>query len=232
VKLVKESLVVTEKLSKTYIIGKIEYPALRGLDITFFKGEFAAVVGPSGSGKSTLLHIIGGLDKPTDGRVMVDGSDLSKLNSNELAEYRNSKIGFVFQFFNLIPYLTAIENVGLSMAIAGIDPKTRKTKSMGYLELFGLQDKAQKKPTELSGGERQRVAIARALVNNPNLILGDEPTGNIDSESAEVVVDAFKRLVDEKGVTTIMVTHNLELTKHCDRVVKLKDGRLDSVEVN
>jgi putative ABC transport system ATP-binding protein len=232
VKLVKESLVVTEKLSKTYIIGKIEYPALRGLDIAFFKGEFAAVVGPSGSGKSTLLHIIGGLDKPTDGRVVVDGSDLSKLNSNELAEYRNNKIGFVFQFYNLIPYLTAIENIGLSMAIAGIDPKTRKTKSMGYLELFGMRDKAQKKPTELSGGERQRVAIARALVNNPNLILGDEPTGNVDSESAKVVVDAFKRLVDEKGVTTIMVTHNLELTKYCDRVVKLKDGRLDSVEAN
>lgn len=231
-RLVKENLVITERLSKTYTIGKIEYPALRGLDVTFFKGEFVAVVGPSGSGKSTLLHLVGGLDKPTDGKVIVDGSDLSKLNSNELAEYRNNKIGFVFQFFNLIPYLTAIENIGLSMAIAGIDPKTRKTKSMEYLEIFGLRDKAQKKPTELSGGEQQRVAIARALSNEPNLVLGDEPTGNIDSQSAKVVVDAFRKLVNEKGVSTIMVTHNLELTKYCDRVVRLRDGQLDRVEVN
>jgi len=228
----KENLVITENLSKTYTIGKIEYPALRGLDVSFYKGEFVAVVGPSGSGKSTLLHIVGGLDTPTEGRVIVDGFDLSQLNSNELAEYRNSKIGFVFQFFNLIPYLTAIENVELSMVIAGIDSKTRKNKSLAYLEIFGLLDKVSKKPTELSGGEQQRVAIARALVNEPNLILGDEPTGNIDSESAKVVVDAFRNLVDEKEVSTIMVTHNLELTKYCDRVVKLKDGRLDRMEVN
>jgi putative ABC transport system ATP-binding protein len=227
-----ESLVITENLSKIYKIGKIEYPALRGLDVTFFKGEFVAVVGPSGSGKSTLLHIVGGLDNPTSGRVIVDGSELSKLNSNELAEYRNNKIGFVFQFFNLIPYLTAIENVELSMSIAGEDPKTRRTKALEYLGLFGLQDKASKKPTELSGGEQQRVAISRALVNEPSLILGDEPTGNIDSESAKVVVDAFRKLVSEKGVSTIMVTHNLELTKYCDRVVNLKDGRLDRVELN
>ena len=225
-------LVVTENLSKIYKIGKVDYPALRGLDTTFYKGEFVAVVGPSGSGKSTLLHIIGGLDKPTSGRVIVDGSDLSELSSDKLAEYRNNKIGFVFQFFNLIPYLTAIENVGLSMAIAGLDSKTRRVKSMEFLELFGLGDKASKKPTELSGGEQQRVAIARALVNDPNLVLADEPTGNIDSESAKVVVDALRNLVDEKGVSTIMVTHNLELRKYCDRVVRLRDGRLDRVDVN
>ena len=224
-------LVVTEDLSKIYEIGKVKYPALRGLDVTFHKGEFVAVVGPSGSGKSTLLHLVGGLDKPTSGRVIVDGSDLSKLSSNKLAEYRNRKVGFVFQFFNLIQYLTAIENVGLSMSIAGIDPKTRKLKAMEFLKMFSLQDKAFKKPTELSGGEQQRVAIARALVNEPNLILADEPTGNIDSESSKVVVEAFRRLVDEKGVLVIMVTHNLELTKFCDRIVKLKDGWLDSVEV-
>jgi len=225
-------LVVTEDLTKIYKIGKVDYPALRGLDTTFHKGEFVAVVGPSGSGKSTLLHIIGGLDKPTSGRVIVDGSDLSKLSSDKLAEYRNRKIGFVFQFFNLIPYLTAIENVGLSMAITGIDPKTRKSKAMEFLRLFNLEEKAGKKPNELSGGEQQRVAIARALANNPSLVLGDEPTGNIDSESAKVVVDAFRNLVDEKGVSTIMVTHNLELTRYCDRVVRLRDGRLDRVDVN
>jgi putative ABC transport system ATP-binding protein len=225
-------LVVTENLSKIYKIGKVDYPALRGVNTTFYKGEFVAVVGPSGSGKSTLLHLIGGLDKPTDGKVIVDGSDLSKLNSNELAEYRNNKIGFVFQFFNLIPYLTAVENVGLSMAIAGIDQKTRNTKSMEYLRLFSVLDNAHKKPTELSGGEQQRVAIARALANEPDLVLGDEPTGNIDSESAKVVVDAFRKLVDEKGVLTIMVTHNLELARYCDRIIRLKDGQLDRVEVN
>jgi len=225
-------LVVTENLTKIYKIGKVDYPALRGLDTTFYEGEFVAVVGPSGSGKSTLLHIIGGLDKPTSGRVVVDGSDLSKLSSDKLAEYRNRKIGFVFQFFNLIPYLTAIENVGLSMVITGTDPKTRKSKAMEFLRLFNLEEKAGKKPTELSGGEQQRVAIARALANDPSLVLGDEPTGNIDSESAKVVVDAFRNLVDEKGVSTIMVTHNLELTRYCDRVVRLRDGRLDRVDVN
>lgn len=226
-----KKLVVTEELWKIYKIGKVDYPALRGLNTAFYSGEFVAVAGPSGSGKSTLLHIIGGLDKPTKGKVKVDGSDLSKFSSNQLAEYRNRKVGFVFQFFNLIPYLTAIENVGLSMSIAGIEPKTRKSKAMEFLEMFSLRDKAPKKPTELSGGEQQRVAIARALANEPDLILADEPTGNIDSESAMVVVDAFRSLVEDKGVSVIMVTHNLELEKFCDRVVRLKDGQLDRVEV-
>jgi len=224
-------LVVTEDLSKIYEIGKVKYPALRNLDSTVYRGEFVAVIGPSGSGKSTFLHIVGGLDKPTSGRVLVDGSDLSKLSSDELAEYRNRKVGFIFQFFNLIQYLTAIENVELTMSIAGVDPRARKAKAGRLLEMFSLQEMGTKKPNELSGGERQRVAIARALTNEPNLILADEPTGNIDSESAEVVVNAFRRLVDEQGVSVVMVTHNVELTKFCDRVIRLKDGRLDSVEV-
>ncbi|KYH40127.1 MAG: ABC transporter, partial [Candidatus Bathyarchaeota archaeon B63] len=196
-----DELVVTEGLSKIYWVGRVKYPALQGLDLTFYRGEFAAVVGPSGSGKSTLLHIIGGLDKPTEGRVLVEGSDLSDLSSDELAEYRNKKVGFVFQFFNLIPFLTAIENVELSMSIAGVNPKIRRRRAMGLLEMFGLNDLAFKKPTELSGGEQQRVAIARALINEPTLILADEPTGNIDSESAKVVVEAFRRLVEEKEVS-------------------------------
>ena len=224
-------LVVTEDLSKIYEIGKVKYPALRNLDSTVYRGEFVAVIGPSGSGKSTFLHIVGGLDKPTSGRVLVDGSDLSKLSSDELAEYRNRKVGFIFQFFNLIQYLTAIENVELTMSIAGVDPRARKAKAGRLLKMFSLQEMGTKKPNELSGGERQRVAIARALTNEPNLILADEPTGNIDSESAEVVVNAFRRLVDEQGVSVVMVTHNVELTKFCDRVIRLKDGRLDSVEV-
>jgi len=224
-------LVVAENLSKIYKIGQVEYLALRELDVTFYDEEFAAVVGPSGSGKSTLLHIIGGLDKPTSGRVFVEGADLSLLSSDELAEYRNKKIGFIFQFFNLIQYLTAIENVELPMTINGIDSEKRRSKAMKVLEMFGLSDKASKKPTELSGGERQRVAIARALVNDPDLILGDEPTGNIDSQSARVVVEAFRKLVDEQGVSVIMVTHNLELTKFCDRIIKLRDGKLENIKV-
>jgi len=226
-----KELVVTEDLCKIYKVGKVEYPALRGVNVVVYEGEFTAMVGPSGSGKSTLLHIVGGLDVPTSGKVIVDEVDLSRLSRDELAEYRNKKMGFVFQFFNLIPYLTAVENVELSTAIRGLDPKLRRTGAMELLERFGLSDKASKKPTELSGGEQQRVAIARALINESKLILADEPTGNIDSESANVVVDAFRQLVDEKGVSVVMVTHNLELTKSCDRIIKLKDGRVVEVEV-
>jgi len=226
-----EELVIVEDLWKTYTVGKVEYPALRGVNMAVQKGEFVAIVGPSGSGKSTLLQLIGGLDKPTSGRVIVQDVDLSKLSSDRLADYRNRKIGFVFQFFNLIRYLTAVENVELSRAIAGEGSKARRTRAMELLGVFGLEDKAWKRPTELSGGEQQRVAIARALINEPNLILADEPTGNIDSESAKVVVGAFNRLVDEKSVSVLMVTHNLELMKYCDRVVNLREGRIESEEV-
>jgi len=225
-----EDLVVVEDLWKVYQVGKVEYPALRGVDTVVYNGEFIAMVGPSGSGKSTLLHIIGGLDKPTRGKVIVDGVDLSKLGRDELANYRNKKVGFIFQFYNLIPYLTAVENAELTMAIAGVDPKLRRSKALELLKTFGLVAMAYKRPTELSGGEQQRAAIARALTNEPRLILADEPTGNIDSESANIVVGAFRRLVDEKGVSIIMVTHNLELTKVCDRMVKLKDGKIVGVE--
>jgi len=224
-------LVVVEDLWKIYKVGKVEYPALRGVNMAVRRGEFVAIVGPSGSGKSTLLQLIGGLDKPTLGRVVVDDVDLSKLSSDGLADYRNRKIGFVFQFFNLIRYLTAVENVELSKAIAGEGSRTRRARAMELLETFGLKDEAWKKPTELSGGEQQRVAIARALINEPTLVLADEPTGNIDSGSAKVVVDAFNRLVDEKLVSVLMVTHNLALIKYCDRVVNLKEGKVENEEV-
>jgi len=223
-------LVVTEDLWKIYKVGKVEYPALRGVDTVIYDGEFTAVVGPSGSGKSTLLHLVGGLDEPTRGKVIVDNTDLSALSRDGLAEYRNRKIGFVFQFYNLIPYLTALENVEISMSISGVSPKLRRKKAMEALDMFGLSDKALKKPTELSGGEQQRVAIARALVNEPKLILADEPTGSIDSESANIVVGTFKSLVEDKGVSVVMVTHNLELTKFCDRIIKLRNGRVSGVE--
>jgi len=226
-----ENLVVVENLWKIYRVGEVEYPALLGIDTTIHSGELLAVVGPSGSGKSTFLHIVGGLDKPTRGKVVVDGVDISRLSSDELAEYRNRKIGVVFQFYNLIPYLTAVENVELPMAIAGVESKTRRSKALKLLELVGLLNKAQKKPTELSGGEQQRVAIARSLVNEPKLVLADEPTGNIDSASAVAILEAFRRLVKEQEVSVIMVTHNLELAETCDRIIKLRDGKITEVEV-
>jgi putative ABC transport system ATP-binding protein len=221
-----EPLIVVEDLWKTYRVGAIEFPALRGVDTRINRGEFVAIVGPSGSGKSTLLHIIGGLDSPTKGRVIVNEVDISRLNSDTLAEYRNRDIGFIFQFFNLIPYLTAVENVELSHAIANVDRRTRRAKALQLLSVFNLADKASKKPTELSGGEQQRVAIARALINDPIVVLADEPTGNIDSQTGYAVIEAFRQSVDAFGTTVLMVTHDLELPKFCDRTITLKDGKI------
>lgn len=221
-----EHLIVVEDLWKTFRVGDIEFPALRGVDTHVDKGEFVAIVGPSGSGKSTLLHIVGGLDSSTRGRVIVNDVDISKLNSDKLAEYRNRDIGFIFQFFNLIPYLSAVENVEISSAIANVSRKTRRAKAIKLLELFNLAEKTLKKPTELSGGEQQRVAIARALINDPILILADEPTGNVDSETGQVVIEAFRKSVENFGTTVLMVTHDTTLPKYCDRTIMLKDGKI------
>jgi len=222
-------IAVLDDVWKIYKVGSIEYPALRGANLSISDGEFVAVVGPSGSGKSTLLHILGGLDKPTKGRVIVKDVDIAQLGSVKLAEYRNKVIGFVFQFYNLLPYLTAIENVELPMAISGVDPKTRRAKALNLLEIFGLQKMAFKRPYELSGGEQQRIAIARALANNPKIVLADEPTGNLDSKNAELVVRSFKKLADDRGMTIVMVSHNVELTKYCNKIVKLRDGEITEV---
>lgn len=226
-----EVLVMVEDLWKIYRVEDLEYPALRGVNMEVYEGEFLAVVGPSGSGKSTLLHIIGGLDTPTKGRVVVEGSDISGFRSGKLADYRNKMVGFIFQFYNLLPYLRAVENVELPMAIANVNPSRRRDRALELLSLVGLGDKAFKRPTELSGGEQQRVAIARSLINEPRLILADEPTGNIDSSSARAIMEIFRRLVYERGVSIVMVTHNLELIRFCDRVIKLKDGQIIDVEV-
>ncbi len=226
-----KELVSVEDLWKVYRVEKVEYPALRGVDMEVYEGEFLAVVGPSGSGKSTLLHIIGGLDTPTKGRVVVEGSDISGFNGSKLADYRNRMVGFIFQFYNLLPYLRAVENVELPMAIAKVNPKRRRERALELLRLVGLGDKAFKRPTELSGGEQQRVAIARSLINEPKLILADEPTGNIDSASAQAIMEVFRRLVEEKGVSIVMVTHNLELVRFCDRVIRLRDGQMVGVDV-
>ena len=188
------------------------------------EGELLAVVGPSGSGKSTLLHIIGGLDRPTKGEVIVDGLRLNELSSDELSTYRNKYVGFVFQFYNLIPYLTALENVELPLAIAGVPKEERVERAKELLKLVGLGGKEGKRASELSGGEQQRVAIARALATNPKLILADEPTGNLDTKAGEVVMKLFRELVDREGVTVILVTHDLSNLKFADRAYWLRDG--------
>jgi putative ABC transport system ATP-binding protein len=228
----KQWIITTIDLWKIYKSGKIEYPALRGINMKIRKGEFIAIVGPSGSGKSTLLNLLGALDRPTKGKVIIDGIDISKLKSNELAELRNKKLGFIFQTFNLIPYMSALDNVEVPMIASGVPPKERKERARKLLELVGLKGFEKNRPSELSGGQQQRVAIARALVNNPQIILADEPTGNLDSKSANEIIEILHDL-NKKGVTIIFVTHNLNLIKYCHRVFWLKDGLIEKeVEQN
>ncbi|MCZ2808964.1 MAG: ABC transporter ATP-binding protein [Candidatus Bathyarchaeota archaeon] len=217
-------VVETTNLSKTYILGKVPVEALRGVDLKIKRGDFVAILGPSGSGKSTLLNLIGALDKPTEGKVFIEGVDVSQLNDNQLADLRRS-IGFVFQFFNLIPRLNARGNVELPMTIPGLSRTERRERAEELLETVGLKERVNHKPAELSGGERQRVAIARALANNPKFLLMDEPTGNIDSKTAEEIIGLVKRL-NEKGVTIIMITHDQQLASHAKRMVKMLDGSI------
>ncbi|MGB9671971.1 MAG: ABC transporter ATP-binding protein [Candidatus Norongarragalinales archaeon] len=217
------TIVEAVNLRKTYLLGKVPVEALRGVNLKVEEGEFLSVLGPSGSGKSTLLNLIGALDKPTDGTVLIDGVDISKLNDNQLADVRR-RIGFVFQFFNLIPRLTARQNVELPMAIAGLGKEERRKRAEELLETVGLKERMNHKPTELSGGEQQRVAIARALANNPSFLLMDEPTGNIDSKNAMEIIQLIKGLNDSKGVTVIMVTHDQRLANEAKRTVKMLDG--------
>jgi len=213
------------------MLGKVPVEALRGVNLKVEEGEFISILGPSGSGKSTLLNLLGALDKPTDGKVLIDDVDVSTLNDNELAGLRR-KIGFVFQFFNLIPRFTALENVELSMAIGGLGRKERRRRAAELLGIVGLADRMNHKPTELSGGEQQRVAIARALANNPRFLLMDEPTGNIDSKNAYEIIQLIKRLNREKGVTIIMVTHDQQLAAEADRTAYMLDGLIVKETVN
>ncbi|HLB99915.1 MAG TPA: ABC transporter ATP-binding protein [Candidatus Bathyarchaeia archaeon] len=223
-------MVESVNLQKTYMLGKVPVEALRGVNLKIEKGDFVAILGPSGSGKSTLLNLIGALDKPTSGTLLIDGVDVSKLNDNQLADLRR-KVGFVFQFFNLIPRFAAIDNVELSMSIANISRSERKKHAEDMLETVGLKDRMKHKPAELSGGQQQRVAIARALANNPSFLLLDEPTGNIDSKTAHEVMEIIKKL-NEKGVTIIMVTHDQHLAREAKRTVQMMDGVITSDEAN
>lgn len=214
-----------EDVGKIYRNGKIEVEALKHVNISIEKSEFVSVMGPSGSGKSTLMNLIGCLDRTTSGFYELDGVDISKLDDIELAKIRNLKIGFVFQSFNLLPRITALQNVELPMIYAGIGKKERRAKALEALERVSLLERKDHKPNELSGGQKQRVAIARALVNNPALILADEPTGNLDSVSGEDIMAVFQGL-NQEGVTIVLVTHEQDIAMHTKRIVKFKDGML------
>ncbi len=218
------SEVICEDLIKVYKTGKVEVVALRGLNLRVEKGEFRAIVGPSGSGKTTLLNIIGGITKPTAGRVYVDGTNIVDLPEKKLVEYRRRKVGFVFQFFNLVPTLTALENVELPMVLAGIPREQRKSRAIELLRLVGLEGRANPRPSELSGGEQQRVAIAAALANDPPLILADEPTGELDSVTSLQIAELFRRLHKELNKTVIVVTHDISVARLADRISRIMDG--------
>ncbi|XRH76352.1 MAG: ABC transporter ATP-binding protein [Candidatus Methanosuratincola verstraetei] len=222
---------VAEDLWKVYRLGQIDYPALRGVSFSVKKGEYIAIVGPSGSGKSTLLNLMGALDRPTKGKMMIDGVEISKLNDKKLAELRNRKLGFVFQTFNLLSYMSAAENVETPLIAAGVPPEERRRRSYALLEMVGLKGFERNRPSMLSGGQQQRVAIARALANEPQIILADEPTGNLDSKSSHEIIEILRRLNEEKGVTIVMVTHNLELTSYCDKTWFFRDGKIEREEV-
>lgn len=225
------AIVEAVDLKKTYLLGKVPVEALRGVNLKVESGDFLSILGPSGSGKSTLLNLIGALDKPTKGKLLIEGVTVSKLNDSKLADLRR-RIGFVFQFFNLIPRFTAIENVELSMSIAGLSRAKRKKRAEELLETVGLKERMKHKPAELSGGEQQRVAIARALANEPKFLLMDEPTGNIDSRTANEILDLIRRLNEEKGVTIIMVTHDQRLAAQTKRTVQMLDGMIVQETLN
>jgi putative ABC transport system ATP-binding protein len=218
----------TENLTKDYRIGKIEVPALRGVSLDVEEGEFVAIMGPSGCGKSTLLHLLGGLLSPTSGKILIDGEDLAAVSDAQRTEIRRRKIGFVFQRFNLFPTLTAEGNLRLAERIHTGNGSKSNEKRREILRLLKLEDKMHHKPLELSGGEQQRVALARAVVNNPAIILADEPTGNLDTENSEIVLDMFQELNQRFRQTIIMITHNPEAARHCNRIIRMRDGLIVS----
>ncbi len=222
--------VQVKNLEKIYRSGDIKVRALEKVSFSLCEGDFAAIVGPSGSGKSTLMNILGTIDKPTAGEVYIDGVPTAKMNGNQLANFRNKKLGFVFQAYNLIVGLTAEANVELPLMMTSMSPHERRKKADSILSTLGLSDRLMLKPTQLSGGQQQRVAIARALVNDPTLILADEPTGNLDTHSGDEVIKLLREISRKRKVTIIMVTHNPDITKYCDMVIHIRDGRVEKME--
>jgi len=219
-------IVGVRNISKVYDMGKVALHALKDVSLKIENSENISIIGPSGSGKSTLLHLIGCLDRPTSGKIFIDGVDTSKLDDSKLAEIRRKKVGFVFQFFYLIPTLTALENIGLPMMFAGVGDRDRADRAKELLGLVNLTERMGHKPAELSGGERQRVAIARSLANEPKIILADEPTGNLDSVSGREIMELLTKLNRDKGVTLAIITHDANIAAGTDRTLYLKDGQI------
>lgn len=226
-----DPIIDIETLAKTYIMGTEEVRALKSITCTINKNEYVALMGPSGSGKSTLMNLLGCLDTPSTGSYVLNGSDVSEMDDNELAEIRNKEIGFVFQTFNLLPRLTALENVALPLIYNGMSRSKREDKAEEALTKVNLQDRMDHKPNELSGGQRQRVAIARAIVNNPAIILADEPTGNLDTKTSIEIMSIFERIHD-LGNTIILVTHEPDIAEHASRIIRLRDGLIETDEIN
>jgi putative ABC transport system ATP-binding protein len=221
------SIIKLENIQKSYFMGKQELKVLKGITLEVFKNEYVALMGPSGSGKSTLMNILGCLDSPTAGKYILNGKDVSKTTDDDLADVRNKEIGFVFQQFNLLPRLTAAENVALPLIYNGTSKKLRTELSLEMLDRVGLADRSHHKPNELSGGQNQRVAIARALVNNPSIILADEPTGNLDSKTSVEIMNIFDKIQSE-GNTVILVTHEEDIANYAHRIIRLRDGVIES----
>ena len=226
-----ETVISLDKIVKNYYIGSIVVEALRSVDVEIKTNEYVAIMGPSGSGKSTLMNLVGALDTPTSGEYILNGTDVSKMDDNRLAEIRNQEIGFIFQTFNLLPRYTALENVTLPLIYAGMRKTDRVAKATQTLEEVGLGDRMDHRPNELSGGQRQRVAVARALVNNPSIILADEPTGNLDSKTSVDIMKLFGHIHDQ-GNTIILVTHEEDISRYAHRIIRLLDGEIDRIEIN
>jgi len=223
-------LIEVEDVRKVYRMDGVEFEALKGVSFTVDKGEFVIIMGPSGSGKSTIMHILGALDVPTSGRYVLDGKEIANMTRDELAHVRNRNIGFVFQGFNLLPRMNAMENVELPMLYAGVSPKERKAKANQALELVGLLEWAYHRPNQMSGGQQQRVAIARALVNDAPLLLADEPTGSLDSKTGAQVMEMLQSLNETRGITVVLVTHDSNIAKYGKRIIRVLDGLISSDE--
>ncbi|HEU4574219.1 MAG TPA: ABC transporter ATP-binding protein [Chitinophagaceae bacterium] len=225
------AIIHLENIQKSYFMGKMELKVLKGVSFDILKNEYVALMGPSGSGKSTLMNILGCLDTPTEGKYILNGQDVSKMEDNDLADVRNKEIGFVFQQFNLLPRLTALENVALPLVYAGLNKKARTEKALHVLDMVNLTDRSHHKPNEMSGGQCQRVAIARALVNDPSIILADEPTGNLDSKTSHEIMDIFGK-IHAGGNTVVLVTHEEDIAHFSHRIIRLRDGVIETDKRN